>query len=436
MNKRFFILLLSCTAVLFLSACAVPDSFDSVPDVTQIQNEPFYAEMLVTVELLKIPIIVVAFMSLVVGWKIGRLGLALNGFLIAGILIYTYLGRLDFIPDENVKLGITIAGAIFSGILAYFMYNLMALIIGGVIGTMLVNGAWFQVADQVPPVILVFVTTFVSALVMFLVFRLFLVAFSAIIGAVILMIAFPFGTFWVIPVAGVGIVCQMVIAVLIKDDIFENMKGDFGAALRQAFGDVLGPFGVLFERQKEERESKLVQKSTKSSPELREAKRQPAQQPSYQAPRQSYQPEQPAQQPNQAQHPYRAPYIPRQQNELPKGQSPIVPTEINVQRVTSFRPENFHLQLSTGEAFSLPLVGSQMTVGRSPEASITVNDLQVSGKHLIIAIKSDGVLVWDNNSTNGSFFNGEALTGSLLLTPVDVVQLGDVTLRLMHRTKG
>lgn len=471
MNKRFFILLLSCTAVLFLSACGTLESFDQVPDVTQIQNDPFYAEMLVTVELVKIPLMVVAFLSLAVGWKIGRIGLAINGFVIAGVLIYTYLGRLDFIPDENWKLGITITGAILSGVLAYFLYNLMALIIGGIIGTMLMNGAWFQVAEQVPPVILVFITTFISALVMFLVFRLFLVAFSAIIGAVILMIAVPFGTFWVIPVAIFGIVCQMVIAVIIKDDIFENMKGDFGAALREAFGDVLGPFGVLFDRQKEERDSKVERKATKSSPEPRAEKPQPSPQPSYQAPRQTYQPQQPYQAPRQPsqtqqpgyqsqqqpyqpqrpanqgqqtyqrqqpsnpapQQPYRPPQTPIQANIPSQGQPPIAPTEVNLQQVTAFRPENFYLQLSTGEAFSLPAIGSQMTVGRSPDATITVNDLQVSGTHIYINIQADGVLLWDNNSTNGSFYNGIALTGSVLLKPADVIQLGDVTLRLVHR---
>ncbi|MGB7341131.1 MAG: FHA domain-containing protein [Phototrophicaceae bacterium] len=454
MKMQIFIMLLSCVGVFFLSGCGVLDSVNQVPDVSQFQNNSFYAEILVTVELMKIPIILVAFMSLVIGWKIGRVGLAINAFVIAAILIYTYLGRIDFISEVNIKLGITIVSAIFTGILAYFLYNLMALIVGGIIGSILMNGAWFQAVEQVPPIILVFITTFVSALVMFMVFRLFLVAFSAIIGTVILMIAIPFGTFWVIPVAGFGILCQMVIAFLIKDDIFRNMKGDFAAALREAFGDVLGSFGVLRDRQKEDREAKLGQNSPKLSPESSASKRQPASQSSYPSrptnqPQSRYTPQQPAQpytsasaasqspQPKPQSYPANASQQPSQmsvQHHNPgRGQTPSASTEVNLQRPTSFRPENFYFQLSTGATYSLPVIGSHLTVGRSPEASISVHDMSVSGIHLIIAIQEDGILVWDNQTTNGSLFNAQPLTGSAIFTPADTVKIGDLILRLLYR---
>ncbi|GAB5491912.1 MAG: hypothetical protein Phog2KO_21270 [Phototrophicaceae bacterium] len=438
MNKRFLLLFLLCTTVVFLGACQGLDSFGTVPDVSALQDEPFYSELQATVAKLQIPVILIALLSLALGWKIGRFGLAINGFVIGGVVLYTYLGGVEFVSNENFRIGLSIAVAVVSGLLAYYLYNLMALIIGGIIGSMLMNGAWLQVADKVPPQILVFISTFVSALVMFLVFRLFLVAFSAIIGAAILMIAIPFDFLWVFPVAGLGIAIQVVIAFLIKDDIFQNMKGDFRAALGQAFGDVLGPFGVLFEHQKE------AQKPAKVAPEPSSSSRQAdkkvskvdrnqvPQQRTYQAPQQqrTYQAPQ-QQQPYQApsQQPYQAP--PQQSYQAPKAPLPPTPaTEVNMQRATVFRPENFYIQVSTGQNF--PLTGSKITVGRNPDNVIVLNDREVSSYHLMISIQADGVVVWDNSSTNGTLFNGVALLGSLYLRPGDVLQVGATTLRLLE----
>jgi pSer/pThr/pTyr-binding forkhead associated (FHA) protein len=87
------------------------------------------------------------------------------------------------------------------------------------------------------------------------------------------------------------------------------------------------------------------------------------------------------------------------------------------------------IALNDGRLF--PLEGTQITVGRSPDNIIVVNDAQVSGHHLIFAIQPEGVVVWDNNSTNGSYFNGQPLQGSQRLTPDDVLQIGEVTLRLV-----
>jgi len=94
-----------------------------------------------------------------------------------------------------------------------------------------------------------------------------------------------------------------------------------------------------------------------------------------------------------------------------------------------FQPQNVRIQLSDGRIF--PLEGSQITAGRAPDNAIVVEDPQVSGHHLIFAIQPEGLVVWDNNSTNGSHLNGQPLTGSHRLTTGDLLKIGEVTLRLV-----
>lgn len=74
-----------------------------------------------------------------------------------------------------------------------------------------------------------------------------------------------------------------------------------------------------------------------------------------------------------------------------------------------------------------------MVAGRNADNAITVNDPQVSGRHLVFSVQPEGVVVWDNNSTNGTYLNGVLLRGSHRLTPQDVLQIGATTLRLVRQ---
>lgn len=467
MSKKFLFIVIVMVAALVLGACQQIEAVSQTADFSQIESAEFYGALQATIVQVQIPVLIVGLISLVVGWKLGRFGLALNAVVIGGLMLYTYLADGALVTDENFRLGLSIVGAIIIGLLAYFLYNLMALIVGGAIGSFLMNGAWLQISDNVPPMLLVFATTFVSALVMFLVFRMFLVAFSAVIGAAILMLAVPYPTLWVIPVAVVGTVIQMVLAFMLKDDIFQNIRGDFGAAFRQAFGEVLGPVGTLRDYQKGKGE-KTVPEPRQAKPQAKAAPKPAAQQQSYQAPKpaapqQPYTyggsaqaPQQPYQAPKPAapQQPYTyggsaqapKPATPPQQQSFPPQQSyqpqpaqqkPVVPTPANppvsippTQANPVFRPENYQIVLSTGQSF--PLVGSQLTVGRQADNTIVVSDPQVSGYHLMLSIQAEGVVVWDNNTTNGSFLNGQALTGAYRLTTNDVLQVGSISLRLVR----
>ena len=73
---------------------------------------------------------------------------------------------------------------------------------------------------------------------------------------------------------------------------------------------------------------------------------------------------------------------------------------------------------------------SEITLGRDPSSRIAF-DLQrddaVSRKHAVIRVKSDKEVYFrlaDLNSSNGTFLNGERISGEVELLPDDVVELG------------
>ena len=71
-----------------------------------------------------------------------------------------------------------------------------------------------------------------------------------------------------------------------------------------------------------------------------------------------------------------------------------------------------------------------VTVGRGPENTIDLVDARVSRKHIELRRGTDGVLLEDLGSTNGTLVNGERVTGERRLAPGDVVALGDTELRV------
>jgi hypothetical protein len=71
-----------------------------------------------------------------------------------------------------------------------------------------------------------------------------------------------------------------------------------------------------------------------------------------------------------------------------------------------------------------------LTIGRGP-----LNDLQLesddfaSGRHALLDPRRDGVWVEDLGSTNGTFVNGVRLSSSRLLSPGDILRIGETDFR-------
>jgi len=69
------------------------------------------------------------------------------------------------------------------------------------------------------------------------------------------------------------------------------------------------------------------------------------------------------------------------------------------------------------------LPGSIKTVGRAPRADFVVDVPLVSRLHCRLTLQTDGLLVEDLESTNGTFVNGERVT-RLLLRSGDALRVG------------
>lgn len=59
----------------------------------------------------------------------------------------------------------------------------------------------------------------------------------------------------------------------------------------------------------------------------------------------------------------------------------------------------------------IPLTGPQFLVGRDPECQLRPASPSVSKKHCLISVREGKVFVKDFGSTNGTFVNGERITG-------------------------
>lgn len=89
-----------------------------------------------------------------------------------------------------------------------------------------------------------------------------------------------------------------------------------------------------------------------------------------------------------------------------------------------------------GQRYSLN--ASAITLGRSSEADILVDDTGVSRKHLEVRIDNGQGTAVDLGSTNGSFLNGSRINGSLALRDGDVLTIGrtKMTFRLLPLKTG
>ena len=77
----------------------------------------------------------------------------------------------------------------------------------------------------------------------------------------------------------------------------------------------------------------------------------------------------------------------------------------------------------------------QLTIGRSEECDIRLDGLLISNRHASVLNTTAGVAIEDLNSSNGTYLNGERITGRKSIQPEDVVQIGPFLLRV-HPQRG
>ena len=73
-----------------------------------------------------------------------------------------------------------------------------------------------------------------------------------------------------------------------------------------------------------------------------------------------------------------------------------------------------------------PLDNDSMTIGRSPQTDICIDEPSVSRRHSKFSIKGENVSVEDLGSSNGTYVNDKRLEGSLDLNDQDMLRLGTI----------
>ena len=82
----------------------------------------------------------------------------------------------------------------------------------------------------------------------------------------------------------------------------------------------------------------------------------------------------------------------------------------------------------TGKAHELAV--EKTTIGRVDDNTFSIPEGSVSSHHAEIPLRGMDVVVRDLNSTNGTFINGNQVSGEAPLKPGQILRLGTIELRL------
>jgi pSer/pThr/pTyr-binding forkhead associated (FHA) protein len=78
---------------------------------------------------------------------------------------------------------------------------------------------------------------------------------------------------------------------------------------------------------------------------------------------------------------------------------------------------------AVGQTYTLE--GDEITIGRDTTNKIAINDSEISRKHARLIRQGEGYVLEDFGSTNGTFVNGQRLSGLIGLKVGDLVALGE-----------
>ena len=81
------------------------------------------------------------------------------------------------------------------------------------------------------------------------------------------------------------------------------------------------------------------------------------------------------------------------------------------------------------------IAGPSTTLGRAADNRVCIESDKVSRRHALIQWSGDRYVLSDLGSRNGSYVNGEKVSGSLPLGNGDSIVLGDCQLRFLYSTQ-
>ncbi len=88
-------------------------------------------------------------------------------------------------------------------------------------------------------------------------------------------------------------------------------------------------------------------------------------------------------------------------------------------------PSGYRYPISEDEADGL-------SIGRTPDNDVILNDPGVSRHHAYIRVRGQEAWLYDRDSANGTWLNGERITGPQLMKPGDVIMVGGTRLEMTY----
>jgi predicted component of type VI protein secretion system len=88
---------------------------------------------------------------------------------------------------------------------------------------------------------------------------------------------------------------------------------------------------------------------------------------------------------------------------------------------------------TTGKIY--PLEAAEIIIGREASNGVAINDAEISRKHAKLSLHGSAYVIQDLGSTNGSFVNGQRLTGTQVLNPGDTVSFGENIVMIYEATQ-
>jgi hypothetical protein len=82
----------------------------------------------------------------------------------------------------------------------------------------------------------------------------------------------------------------------------------------------------------------------------------------------------------------------------------------------------------TGKAHELKV--ERTTIGRVEDNAFPIPEASVSSHHCEVLLRGSDIVLRDLNSTNGTFINGQQLTGEAVIKSGQIIRLGQVEMRL------
>jgi class 3 adenylate cyclase len=76
-------------------------------------------------------------------------------------------------------------------------------------------------------------------------------------------------------------------------------------------------------------------------------------------------------------------------------------------------------------------VATRLTLGRGDDAELRIDDPEISRAHAVLGPTAEGLEIQDLGSLNGTWVNGERISGPTLLAPGDVVRIGTTRIEVL-----